>query len=61
MVEVMTWLVKMAVEGQACGTVNIVAMCVESEVGWWFRFAHILELRALEAVAKVDAVGALAG
>ena len=36
------------------------AMSIESFVGWWFAFAHILVLWALEAVAEVYAVGAFA-
>ena len=36
------------------------AMSIESEVGWWFGFAHILVFRAFEAVSKVNTIPALA-
>ena len=36
------------------------AIGIKAEVGWWFGFAHILVLWALEAVAEVYAVGAFA-
>ena len=59
-VEIVTWLVKVSVEGLARWAGDIVAMCIEPEVGRWFGFAHILMLRAFEAVAKVNAIGAFA-
>ena len=50
-VEIMIRLIEMLVKRESCGTCHIESMRIEAEVGWGFRFPHILIMGAFEAVA----------
>lgn len=59
-VVIVVGLVKVFIESKAGRARHIVSVCIEPEVGRRFAFSHILVVGALDAVAQVDTILALA-
>ena len=51
---------EVVVKGSPLGAMHIGAVCVDSQIGWWFALAHVLGLGALDAVSQVNSVSASA-